>query len=108
MDYLIQRFHCGEQQNISDRLTVGQQHGHAVDAEADAARRGHAQFEGVEEVLVGGKMALKGHLGDDFCCAARVFTFLRSCFRSAGRSVSSSYARGTEGLGATFRGSEKP
>ena len=36
--FLVQRLHGGEQQNISDRLTVRQQHGHAVDAEADAAR----------------------------------------------------------------------
>ena len=60
--FLVQRLHRGEQQHIPDRLTVGQQHAHSVDAEADAARGGHAQLEGVEEVLVGGKMALKGHL----------------------------------------------
>ena len=32
---LVQSLHGGEQQNISDGLAVGQQHGHAVDAEAD-------------------------------------------------------------------------
>jgi len=33
--FSVQRLHRGEQQNIPDRLTVRQQHGHAVDAEAD-------------------------------------------------------------------------
>jgi len=36
--FLVQRLHRGEQQHIPDRLTVGQQHAHSVDAEADAAR----------------------------------------------------------------------
>ena len=59
---LVQTLHGGEEEDVADRLAVGQQHAHAVDAEADAARGGHAKLEGVEEVLVGGKMALKGHL----------------------------------------------
>jgi len=72
--FSVQRLHRGEQQHIPDRLAVGQQHAHSVDAEADAARGGHAKLEGVEEVLVGGKMALKGHLGDDFCCFSGILS----------------------------------
>ena len=37
---LVQTLHGGEEQYVADRLAVGQQHGHAVDAEADAARDG--------------------------------------------------------------------
>ena len=44
--FLLLALHGGEQQNVADCLTVGQQHGHAVDAEADAARGGHTQLEG--------------------------------------------------------------
>ena len=35
---LVQTLHRGEQQHIPDRLTIGQQHAHSVNAEADAAR----------------------------------------------------------------------
>ena len=38
---LAQSLHRGEQQNIADRLAVGQQHGHAVDAEAEDGLTGH-------------------------------------------------------------------
>ena len=36
--FSVQRLHGGEQQHIANRLTIGQQHAHSVDAEADAAR----------------------------------------------------------------------
>ena len=50
---LSEGFHCREQQYIPDARTVCQQHYETVNAVADAARRRHAEFEGVEEVLVG-------------------------------------------------------
>jgi len=37
--FSVQRLHRGEQQHVADCLAVGQQHRHAVDAEADAARQ---------------------------------------------------------------------
>ena len=43
---LVQTLHCGEQQYIPDRLAVGQQHRHSVDAEADAARGGQDDLSG--------------------------------------------------------------
>ena len=44
--------HRGEEQHVADRNTVGQQHHHAVDANADAACRRHAVFERGEEILI--------------------------------------------------------
>ena len=101
--FLVQRLHGGEQQNVADGLAVGQQHGHAVDAEADAARGGHAQLEGVEEVLVGGKMALKGHLGDDFCCFSGILSDFQKVFLSAEYSVSSLCPNRLRRLETAFR-----
>jgi len=44
--FSVQRLHRGEQQYIPDRLAVGQQHRHSVDAEADAARGGQDDLSG--------------------------------------------------------------
>ena len=45
--------HCREQQDIPDGCAVGEEHGEAVDAIADAASGGHADLHSVEKVLVG-------------------------------------------------------
>ena len=41
-----------EQQHVADGSLVGEQHDHAVDADADAARRRHTVLEGAHVVLV--------------------------------------------------------
>ena len=54
---LTHRLHGGEEQHVTNRGAVGHQHDHAVQAEAQATRGGHAVLQGVDEVLV--------HLGVD-------------------------------------------
>jgi len=39
---LVHGLHSGEQQHVADRIGIGQQHDEAVEAEAEAARGGHA------------------------------------------------------------------
>ena len=70
----VDGLHRGEEKHIADGVGVGQQHDQAIHAEAEAAG--------------GGQDGLIRPSGDDFPCGARVFTFLRGCFRSAGRAVS--------------------
>src|SRR5690349_8402023 len=48
------RLHQGEQQHVLDGRAVRQQHHHPIDADAHAARRRHAVFQGAQEVLVQG------------------------------------------------------
>ena len=47
-----QGLHGGEQDDLTDGVGAGQQHDTAVDADAHAARGGHAVFHGVQEVLI--------------------------------------------------------
>ena len=60
---LLDRLHGGEEQHVADGGAVGQQHHQTVEAEAQAARGGHAVLEGVDEVLI--------HLGIDALRLAR-------------------------------------
>ena len=48
----IQRLHGREEQNITDRNTIGQQHNQPIDTDADAACRRHTVFKRGEEVLI--------------------------------------------------------
>lgn len=49
---LVDRLHRGEQQHVTDRRAVGQQHDEAIHAEAEAARGGQAVLKGVDVVVV--------------------------------------------------------
>ena len=77
----VDGLHRGEEQYVADGVGVGEQHDQAIHTEAEAARRG-------QDGLVRPSKAV-------IRCATGVFAFLRSCFRSAGRSVPSDSARGT-------------
>ena len=90
----VDGLHRREEQDVADGVGVGEQHDQAIHAEAEAAGGG-------QDGLVRPSKAV-------IRCAAGVFTFLRGCFRSAGRAVSSGYAEGRRRLGATFRRAEKP
>ena len=70
----VDGLHRGEEEDVADAGGVGQEHHQAIHAESEAAGGG-------QDGLVRPSVA-------DFCCAARVFTFFRSCSRSAGRSLS--------------------
>ena len=48
------RPHQREEDHVADRGRVGEEHDQPVDAQAEAARRGHPVLEGAEEVLVHG------------------------------------------------------
>ena len=48
----VDRLHRGEQQHVTDRRAVGQQHDEAIHAEAEAARGGQAVLKGVDVVVV--------------------------------------------------------
>ena len=49
---LVNGLHRGEQQHVTDRRAVGQQHDEAIHAEAEAARGGQAVLKGVDVVVV--------------------------------------------------------
>jgi hypothetical protein len=49
--YLL-RFQLREQDDVADAFLAEEHHAQAVNADADAARRGHAVFEGDEEIFV--------------------------------------------------------
>ncbi len=50
---LVNRFaHGGEQDNVADRLLVSHQHRQAIDADAQAAGRGHTNLQSLQEILV--------------------------------------------------------
>ena len=49
---VVQGLHRGEQQHVTDRRAVGQQHDEAIHAEAEAARGGQAVLKGVDVVVV--------------------------------------------------------
>ena len=49
--YLIQRFHCGEQQYVTNGVAAGEHHYAAVDAHAHAARGRHPVLESQQEIL---------------------------------------------------------
>ena len=63
--------HVREEQDVADGRLVGEEHDHAVDAKADAARRGHAVLEGahVVEVVLHG-LLVAGLLGRDLVLEA--------------------------------------
>ena len=48
---LVQWLHCGEQDHIADGIRAAEHHRAAVDAEAQAARRGQTVFEGHDVIL---------------------------------------------------------
>ena len=74
----VDGLHRGEEEDVADGVGVGEQHDQAIHAEAEAAGGG-------QDGLVRPSKAV-------IRCAARVFAFLRGCFRSAGRSVPSGSA----------------
>ena len=49
---LLFRFQLREEDHVADALLPKQHHAQAVDADADATRRGHAVFEGDQEIFV--------------------------------------------------------
>jgi len=85
---LVLALHRGEQQNISDRLAVGQEHGHAVDAEAEDGLTGHH----------GTKPAVAQGFSRFYAGASSLLDTLFLQTRPEGH----------RRLGATFLGSEKP
>lgn len=50
--YLVQRFHCREQDDVADGVHACQEHHAAVDADAEAACGRHAVLKGVDEIIV--------------------------------------------------------
>ena len=44
MRFLVQRFHCGEEDDLADGVGAGEHHDAPVDAHAHAARGGHADM----------------------------------------------------------------
>ena len=48
----VDRLHRGEQQHVTDRRAVCQQHDQTIHAEAEAARGGQAVLKGVDVVVV--------------------------------------------------------
>src|SRR5829696_5547618 len=46
------RLQLREEDHVADAFLAEEHHAQAVDADADAARRGHAVFEGDEEIFV--------------------------------------------------------
>ena len=71
----VDGLHRGEEEYVADGVGVGEQHDQAIHAEAQAAGRGQDGLVRPSEAVIR--------------CATGVFTFFRSCFRSAGRAVSS-------------------
>ena len=67
---LTHGLHGGEEQHVADGSAVGHQHDHAVQAEAQAARGGHAVFKGVDEVLVDLGVDALGLAGSDLLLEA--------------------------------------
>ena len=49
---LLNRLHRGEQQHITDRCTIGEQHHQTIHAEAQTARGGQAVLQRVDVVVV--------------------------------------------------------
>ncbi len=49
----IDAFQSRERDYLLDALRICEQHAEAVDAVADAARRGHSDLHGIKEILVG-------------------------------------------------------
>ena len=75
---LVQTFHGGEQQNIADGLAVGQQHGHAVDAEADAARGGQDDLSGHQRPSSRAKTADFAVIMQECCKTSCIYALLNS------------------------------
>lgn len=48
----LEGFHCREEEHVSYARAVSKEHYETVNAIADTARRGHTEFEGIEEVLI--------------------------------------------------------
>ena len=59
LDFLVQRLHCREQQDVADGSGVGEEHDQTVDAHAHAARGRHAVLERVDEVLEIGRASCR-------------------------------------------------
>ena len=74
--------HGGEEQNVPYGIAVGEQHYEAVEAEAQAARGGHAVFQGVDEVLVHlGVDALGLNLRRNWCTFGALWCTVQSWFQ---------------------------
>ena len=67
---------CGEQQHVADARLVGEQHHHAVDADTDAARRGHAVLKGAHVVLVSYSMASSSPPAFSSICLAKTLRLI--------------------------------
>ena len=72
--FSVQRLHDGEQQHIADRLAVGQQHAHSVDAEADAARGGQDDLSGHHRPSSRAKTADFAVIMQDCCKTSCIYT----------------------------------
>ena len=75
---LAQSLHRGEQQDVADGLAVGQQHGHAVDAEADAARGGQDDLSGHQRPSSRAKTADFAVIMQEFRKTSCIYALLNS------------------------------